>query len=1611
MKTKIQFHSARLLALALTLALGAKCAWAADYYWIGGGTQTEGAYAWNDSANWSMESSSGSAATDFPGYDAWSDTVHIDVDVSVKLNSFKNNNNVTEAPHIGSLSLGSGKTLTLTKGTTGDLYLSEDTEGGGTLVLNDGINIRNRNGKTISINANIEMGDGAAVSFTCDTANASRIQFNGSISGSEKTTITLSSSKKYGGFHVVGNCSGFYGVMDWKITGESSAMRIFNTANLEHARVYINKDTHDNTASSYLFARSTSGRADSEVHKYGALDANFGTINRNGNGQQAYSVQLQLGNDTDDSRLTGTFVGHGQGSSDYAASITWIGAKTLTLDTGNLVSLNIVNEGYVSATAKAVPSSALNFNEKGGYLILTDSDVAASLISKISTIGADAVVGFSNAAALELDLSTKAAVLNTHNIGKKGAGDLTLTGLSGTYGDLTVDGGKLTIPAGLTVGAITLTKGGSIAVDADLAPGASPFLTATGDCSDVAITVHGFSVTGQYDGETYTTWSVDAYHWIGGGTDNNWTTPANWGLSSGASVPGSGSTAVFDSAAEVTLTANQAVSSLMLNADLTLSGSGEYGLTSLTAITGAGSLILDNSGIENNSSATLSFNNQVVIQGMSKNWLKGNGAGNSTSRYLQVRGPLSGAGYVELQQGGVYASGVQLFGDNHNFSGTAKIIVRSLGNHLRHTTVFNSAVSGSSAATWIVDTSSGVEDGSSNLVLLGKDETISFGRLSGKMRFRIGSYEAINIEIGAAGGVDATDEVELYLTGASLAAYRELPSTVIKKGLGTLVVRGENNSWPCCVKTYVVESGTLQFAGRYSLLDHSNSSDVRYSSIKFNGGTVTYDNTLIYPLPLDISSRIVAGEAAVSIAIPAGVSSQWATALTDVNAPHGLVKSGAGTLHLTAIPTYTGTTTVKAGTLIVPGNTTIARLSVEEGATFMVAAQNGETITITEFAEGTTTSNISVPAGSSLEWVDNTATVTRANPVWTDAQNDHKWTTPGNWSVNGQGQTILPLAGDTVEFPEGTWNVEVDTATVKEVKIDGNVTFTGTTKFMYDSNGSGSLIYTTSVKGNGTVTLGDNAGFGCKTAGGALTVGVPVVITAASDKPAAFGGFWKKSGDTTENSTIKMEKAITGSGTFVISGNRLSGTFSGDMTKFSGNVTVIGDGLERNDTRFATISANACYCITNSNQSTFLSTTESSYDFGELSGNPTILWYNLTGARTFNVGSRDTTFALAGKYHYTLSGHPEYLDTLFTGGVKINKVGSGVMTFTGSHVYAYDITEGELKFDSDNALYTPASAFKDKNEDFYPSITFKGGVMSIGSNVTVGRDPSAQIVGSTAPISFSNAVNEVHTWAKELAASNEKGLVKIGEGTLILEKKPLYTADTVLNGGTLKIPTTADVVVKTTAADSKVVTSSETIKEVEYTVYTLQTLTDEEKPTADENGVIQIPASMSGQSAAYALDAGQSLDCSLLTDASGIKAVVTTTVDSATVDITSCYTAESLAVVNGKIEPQLANSVQVGFADGESTEAAVVTVEEGSVKSTFTLPGTNVKKGLYYSVGTVTNPAAADSTTTDFSVLAEKQATADNQAISLDAGTLNFGTGNVLYYKWSVSDTPQVATP
>ena len=100
------------------------------------------------------------------------------------------------------------------------------------------------------------------------------------------------------------------------------------------------------------------------------------------------------------------------------------------------------------------------------------------------------------------------------------------------------------------------------------------------------------------------TWGAD-YTWTGGGTDSNWTTPANWGVDE-SSYPGTGDTASFTGNTEVTV---------VLDADITISTikTGTGGANKVTIDTKGHTLTTTNFTV--NAGATGSYNTTTVITG------------------------------------------------------------------------------------------------------------------------------------------------------------------------------------------------------------------------------------------------------------------------------------------------------------------------------------------------------------------------------------------------------------------------------------------------------------------------------------------------------------------------------------------------------------------------------------------------------------------------------------------------------------------------------------------------------------------------------------------------------------------------------------------------------------------------------------------------------------------------------------------------------------------------------------------------------------------------------------------------------------------------------------
>ena len=155
-------------------------------------------------------------------------------------------------------------------------------------------------------------------------------------------------------------------------------------------------------------------------------------------------------------------------------------------------------------------------------------------------------------------------------------------------------------------------------------------------------------------------------------------------------------------------------------------------------------------------------------------------------------------------------------------------------------------------------------------------------------RFSTAGGQAFSIDTH---GRAVTFDSNLASSGASLA----------KLGSGTLALTGSND----------VSGGLSLHGGTLRLGDASaiGSADPTAGTIEFNGGTLqfTADNTV------DVSARISTADGQAFNIDTDGADVTFATPLQGTG--NTLTKLGSGTLTLSADNTYTGTTTISAGTL------------------------------------------------------------------------------------------------------------------------------------------------------------------------------------------------------------------------------------------------------------------------------------------------------------------------------------------------------------------------------------------------------------------------------------------------------------------------------------------------------------------------------------------------------------------------------------------------------------------------------------------------------------------------------------------------------------------------
>jgi fibronectin-binding autotransporter adhesin len=372
-----------------------------------------------------------------------------------------------------------------------------------------------------------------------------------------------------------------------------------------------------------------------------------------------------------------------------------------------------------------------------------------------------------------------------------------------------------------------------------------------------------------------------------------------------------------------------------------------------------------------------------------------------------------------------------------------------------------------------------------------------------------------------------------------------------------------------------------------------------------------------------------------------------------------LSKTGAGTLILGGANSYTGGTTVGAGTVQLGAGGSLASTGAltVNGGTFDL---NSHTQTVGQFS-GT---------GGTVDLGSGALTVTQG----TSASYDGVITGGGSLTKNGAGTLTLTGAND---YSGGT-TVSLGTLAGTTTSLQGdihdnaNVTFNQSTPGTYSDTISGSSL---TKSGSGTVTLlGSNTYDGGTIVNGGTLAGTTVTLQ----------------GDILDNANVSFDQSTPGTYSDTISG-------SGSVTKAgSGTVTLLGDNTYGGGTIITggslhgtTVTLQGDIHINASNANvTFDQAVNGSYTdnitgSGSLTktggGTLTLLGDNgYTGGTTVSGGTlAGTTVSLDGNISITAGAHvildqsaPGTFVGEITGGGDLTKDGTGTVTLSGTNDYS-----------------------------------------------------------------------------------------------------------------------------------------------------------------------------------------------------------------------------------------------------------------------------------------------------------------------------------------------------
>ena len=838
------------------------------------------------------------------------------------------------------------------------------------------------------------------------------------------------------------------------------------------------------------------------------------------------------------------------------------------------------------------------------------------------------------------------------------------------------------------------------------------------------------------------------------GAASNWSTTQG-SLTSTGLVPGSSANVIFSAAGatqegNIALGANMTLNSLTFNdsVPVTINNDGNT-LTILS--TGSGTA----SAISANQNAAI---NAAVALGASQTWTVAGGA------TLAVGGPVSGGFGMTLAGGGTLTlSGTNTYSGNTSVS--AGTLDLSNGLALQNSTL------ATGGAGIVFDTSV-------------SSHAFTLGGLGGSASLALqdnSSPAPLAVALTVGGNNAGTTYSGMLSNGGSLT----------KIGTGTLVLNGSN--------TYT--GGTTVLAGTLQLGDGAVSNGYVQGNI-LNNATVAFAN----PTP-QTWSNLISGSGS-------------------------LVKLGAGSLIVNASNTYTGGTTVSAGTLqlgdgalnngSVPGN-------IADNAALAFANPNAQTYSgvisgngslvklgatmLTLSGTNTFSGNTSVSAGTldltnGLALQNSTLATGGAGIIFDTAVNSHAFTLGGlGGGANLALQDNSSPAPFAVALTVGGNNVSTTYSGM--LSGGGSLTKIGTGSTLV-LNGSNTYTGATTVSA-GTLQLGDVIFNNGSVQGNILDNGA---VAFANPTPQTWSNVLSGSGALVKlgNGTLTLNASNTYTGRTTVAGGTLLLNLGNDPTgvlSATSSLTLSGGGLLVNGNSSGasgqtlgnlTVGAGGGSILVNPNGGTGttvgLGTITATTVGGSLlvgtapaaGGGATLT--TSSGADATGIYGGRVVFtdgsALGYNWAATTSTGAPYTLSAYSGYSALNTAGGSDTNnsrITGGTTMTGNVTTNTLKIENPAASQGLALGS-------YALTLNSGGLLATGSNAFT-ISGGTLTGGSNGIGGYDLVVDQYNTGGLTISStianngSNATGLTLSGTGNLTLSAINTYTGNTSINGGTL----------------------------------------------------------------------------------------------------------------------------------------------------------------------------------------------------------------------------------